>query len=133
MPHVPAPDRVLEIVESAGSRPLKPATIKWLADAFTQALAGEADLADALGVSPSVRKAIKAKQLREAGRLTGERSLWKQAAALSLILEELDWSNWPPLREGAAPAVRALYQAKRFGGIPRSERQIYRLISVNSD
>ncbi|QXP83015.1 hypothetical protein [Methylococcus sp. Mc7] len=125
-------ERILEILESAGARPLLPDTIQWLADAFALALAGEADLAQAFGVSPSVRKAIKARQLREAARLTGERSLWKQAAALSLILEELDWSNWPPLSEDAAPAVRALYRAKRFGGIPRSERQIYRLISGNS-
>lgn len=126
-------DRILEVIESSGARPLLPDTIQWLAEAFTQALAGEADLAQSFGVSPSVRKAIKARQLREAARLTGERSLWKQAAALSLILEELDWSNWPPLSEDAAPAVRALYQTKRFGGIPRSERQIYRIISGNYD
>lgn len=126
-------DVVLEVIESRGRRPLKPSTIAWLSDAFTQALAGEADLAHAFGVSPPARKAIKAKQLREAARLTGERSTWKQASALSLLLEQLDWSDWPPLSEDAAPAVRALYEAKRFGGIPRSERQIYRLISGNSD
>jgi len=128
------PSDIAEILQSAGARPLRPSTIAALARGFTLWLECGGDLHVCLGLNRgNLRQELRDAHLRTAAHRTVGHCAWAQAGALEAEIGALNAFGWPECdQSNLGPLRRALVAAKRFGEVPQSQRQIYRVLTADT-